>query len=310
MAGPGATSNRPEVPLTPAMTADARALAAALPDLLVEARQVANSVSVGWHGRRRAGVGEDFWQFRPFNFGEPARRIDWRRSARDEHLYVREREMETAHTVWLWADLSPSMRYRSTASGIFKRDRAVILMVALAELLARSGERVGLLGHGHAVASRMAAEQLAMKMSHLDEETQRPTTTGVRRFHEVVLFGDFFEDQNGLAADLTRLAGAGARVHLVQILDPAEETFPFGGRTEFRDPESGERLTAGRAEAWRDLYLEKLAGLRDLLRQETRRPGWSFVAHHTDRAPSEVLLALHQRLAAMAPHAGVAGGAA
>ncbi|WP_342586217.1 DUF58 domain-containing protein [Methylobrevis pamukkalensis] len=175
------------------MTADARALAAALPDLLVEARQVANTVASGWHGRRRAGVGEDFWQFRPFHFGEPARRIDWRRSARDEHLYVRERELETAHTVWLWGDLSASMRFRSGRNGATKRDRAVILLIALAELLARSGERVGLLGHGRAISSRDAAERLALTLSHVDEETVRPASDAVRRFNEVVLFGDFLE---------------------------------------------------------------------------------------------------------------------
>ncbi|MBH0236659.1 DUF58 domain-containing protein [Methylobrevis albus] len=294
--------------LDTAMTAEARSLAAALPELLVEARQVANTVSSGWHGRRRAGFGEDFWQFRPFNFGEPARRIDWRRSARDEHLYVRERELETAHTVWLWADLSRSMRFRSARGGPMKRDRAVVLLVAMAELLARSGERIGLLGHGRPTASRTAAERLAMTLSHLDEETTRPEIAGVRRFHEVVMFADFLDDPDALHADLARLAGAGARVHLVQVFDPVEETFPFDGRTEFVDPETGGRITAGRAESWRAAYLDVLAAHRDRLRQEAGRPGWSFAVHHTDRSPNEVLLALHARLAEMAPHAGVAGG--
>mgnify|MGYP001279749189 CR=1 FL=1 len=294
--------------LGPSMTADARALAAALPDLLVEARQVANTVSAGWHGRRRAGVGEDFWQFRPFNFGEPARRIDWRRSARDTHLYVRERELETAHTVWLSADLSVSMRYRSARGGVVKRDRAVVLLVALAELLARSGERVGLLGHGRAIASRSAAERLATTLAHVDPDGPRPDVSAVRRFNEVVIFGDFLDEPAEIAADLARLGGAGARVHLVQVLDPAEESFPFDGRTEFRDPETGQRLTAGRAEAWRAGYLAELQTLRERLRQEARRPGWSFTGHHTDRSPAEVLLALHARLSAMAPH-GAGGGA-
>lgn len=309
MAAKGSTAET--AVLTPVMTAGARALAASLPDLLVEAHQVANTVSSGWHGRRRAGFGEDFWQFRPFQFGEPARRIDWRRSARDEaHLYVREQELENAHTVWLWADLSASMRFKSNLGASVKRDRAVVLMIALAELLARSGERIGLLGHGRPVASRSAAERLAMTLSHMADDSARPSIATVRRFHEVVVFGDFLDPADEIGAELARLSGSGARVHLVQVLDPIEETFPFNGRTEFVDPETGSRITAGRAEAWRAGYLEAMRRHREALREATRRPGWSFLVHHTDKPPTEVLLTLHARLAAGAPHAGVAGGAA
>ena len=109
----------------PNVIGEARSVADALPDLLVEASHVASSIIAGWHGRRRAGPGESFWQFRPFNMGEPAKRIDWRRSARDDHLYVREREWEAAHTVWLWADLSSSMVFRSRLSEASKRDRSL-----------------------------------------------------------------------------------------------------------------------------------------------------------------------------------------
>lgn len=295
-----AEARQTEARVTPALTATARSLAAALPDLLVDARQVANTVAAGWHGRRRAGTGEDFWQFRPFQFGEPARAIDWRRSAREDgHLFVREREMENAHTVWLWSDLSPSMDFRSDLAAITKRDRALVVTLALAELLARSGERIGLLGRGRPTASRNAAERLAMTLAHLDDDQPaRPEVGGVRRLHEVVLLGDFLDPADDLAADLGRLAAIGARVHLVQVMDPIEETFPFLGRTEFRDPESGARLTAGRAEAWRTGYLAALARHRDRLRAAMRLPGWSFALHHTDRPPAEVLLALHGRLTA------------
>ncbi len=61
---------------------EAKGLAESLPDLLIEARRVAHTILAGWHGRRRAGPGETFWQFRPYVSGEPANGIDWRRSAR------------------------------------------------------------------------------------------------------------------------------------------------------------------------------------------------------------------------------------
>src|SRR6185295_4669062 len=107
----------------------------------IEARRVAATVIAGWHGRRVAGRGETFWQFRPFIPGETASGIDWRRSARDDHFYVREKEWEAAHLVWLWQDLSTSMAFRSRLATVGKRDRGMVFLLALAELLAAAGER-------------------------------------------------------------------------------------------------------------------------------------------------------------------------
>jgi uncharacterized protein (DUF58 family) len=145
--------------------ARARQRAALLPDCLAEARRVANTVIAGWHGRRKRGIGETFWQFRPYVDGESLSRIDWRRSARDDNLYVRDREWEAAHTIWLWADRSPSMLFNPTAM-VGKESRALVLLLALAEILARSGERIGCPGVMEPVASRNAAERLALALSH------------------------------------------------------------------------------------------------------------------------------------------------
>jgi uncharacterized protein (DUF58 family) len=274
----------------------AKTLASALPDLLVEARKVAMTVASGWHGRRQAGSGETFWQFRPFGQGESVTRIDWRRSARDDHLYVREREWEAAHTVWVWADLSASMDFRSRLAPMVKRDRAAVLMLALAELLARSGERVGLPGVTRPTAHRAVAERIATALPTAPVGAL-PDTAPVRRFAEVVVIGDLLDPIDAIAATLDRVAAAGARAHLVQVLDPSEETFPFAGRTEFRDPETGFRLTAGRAETWADAYRQELSAHRDGLRRIAERQGASFLVHHTDRPAAEPLLALHARLA-------------
>ncbi len=276
----------------------AKSLSAALPDLLVEARRVAATVSAGWHGRRQAGPGETFWQFRPFGAGESIARIDWRRSARDDHLYVREREWESAHTVWLWPDLSPSMDFMSKLAPTSKRDRAVVLLLAVADLLARGGERVGVPALLKPTPSRQAAERAANALALMQGREPFPDTHPIRRFSDLVLVGDFLDPIETTTEILTRVAGSGARGHLVQVMDPVEETFPFTGRTEFRDPESGERITAGRAEAWGEAYRDRLAAHRGALRMLASRLGWTFLVHHTDRSAAEPLLALHARLSA------------
>jgi len=282
--------------LIPASLHLAKDLAARMPDLLAEARTIANTVTAGWHGRRRAGPGETFWQFRSFGAGEPAKRIDWRRSARDEHLYVREKEWEAAHTVWLWADRSRSMGFRSKLSETPKIERAAVLLLALADLLGRSGERVGIPGLTLPVADRRIAEQLTNALIHDDKLATEPQLTQVRRFSDVILFGDFLDPFSDVSAFLDRLAETGATVHLVQILDPVEETFPFSGRVEFRDPESGLKLVSGRAEAWGEGYRTRLAAHRDSIREICRRLDWTFILHHTDRPANEPLLLLHNRL--------------
>src|SRR6478672_9860560 len=116
-------------------TGEGRTLAATMPRLILEARRVAATVIHGLHGRRRAGSGENFWQYRRFVSGEAASRVDWRRSARDDNLYVREQEWEAAHTVWIWPDRSPSMAFASPLVWETKFDRALIIAFALAEIL-------------------------------------------------------------------------------------------------------------------------------------------------------------------------------
>lgn len=287
---------------------DAKGLADGLPDLLVEASRVAQTVIAGWHGRRRAGQGETFWQFRPFIDGEPAQRVDWRRSARDDHLFVREREWEAAHTLWLTADLSASMVYRSKLSQTTKRDRALVLLLALAEVAARAGERVGLLGLSRPIASRNAAERLAatlaLEAADVEGRTALPEPNDVRRFSDVVAIGDLLDPLPATVAWVEMLARRGVQGTLVQVLDPVEETFPFDGRTEFRDPETGARIVAGRAETWAEAYRTALAAHRDALTNLCRRVGWSLVVHHTDRPASEVMIAIHARLAGAAGRVG------
>jgi uncharacterized protein (DUF58 family) len=292
---------------TRARVETARSLAARLPDLLVAARRIAANVLLGLHGRRHPGPGETFWQFRPYMPGEPARQIDWRRSARDHHLYVREREWEASQTVWLWADLSPSMDFKSRLSATTKIDRAVILMLALADMLGRGGERVGVPGLIEPRMGRDRADRIADLLARADLSQDWPKLDRVGRFSEVVMLSDCLTEPDLLGERLRSVAGRGANLHLLQIFDPAEETFPYEGRLEFRDPESGETWLTERAGGLRDQYRARLEAHRDMIRGFARQAGFSFAVHHTDRPAAEGLLFLQTRLSGAAPHSFGAG---
>jgi uncharacterized protein (DUF58 family) len=271
-------------------------LARRLPPLVVAARQVAANVVHGVHGRRRAGIGESFWQFRPFVSGENAAAIDWRRSARDDRTYVREREWEAAQTIWLWIDCSPSMAYQSSLATQSKLDRALMLGLAAADLLVRGGERVGLHGLTRAFATRAVVERLAEALAHRDlgneepEELPRPITLPARS--RAVLFGDFLSDKDLIAERITSLAAGGAVGEIVLIADPIEETFPFEGHVELRDVDSAGRLRLGEARSLASTYMERLAAHRDAIRAVARAHGWNVVLHRTDQSAAPALLGL------------------
>jgi uncharacterized protein (DUF58 family) len=274
-----------------------RTLAASLPRLMLESRRIAATVIHGLHGRRRSGSGENFWQYRRFLSGEPARRVDWRRSARDDHLYVREQEWEAAHTVWIWPDRSPSMAFASPLVWETKLERTLVIAFAMAEILVEGGERVGVPGLMRPTASRNVIDKLAQAIIHdTAERTSLPPGFAPAPLSEVVLLSDFWNPISEFRHTLAQLSGTHARIHVVQIVDPAEETFPYSGRVEFLEPEGAGSITAGRAETWRSDYLEKLNAHRAAMREEADRVRASFIIHRTDRPPSELVLALHARM--------------
>jgi uncharacterized protein (DUF58 family) len=278
---------------------EAHSLAAAIPRLILEARRVAATVIHGLHGRRRAGSGENFWQYRRFVSGEPAHRVDWRRSARDEHLYVREQEWEAAHTVWIWPDRSASMVFASSTVWETKLDRALVVAFALAEVLVEGGERIGVPGIMRPTAGRDMIERMAEALVHdPTERTSLPPSFAPSPLAEIVVLSDLWSPITEVHATIAQLSATGAHGHVVQIVDPAEETFPYSGRIEFFEPEGAGVITAGRAETWRAEYETRVERHRAEIRAETDRLGWSFAIHRTDRPATDLLLWLHNSMGA------------
>jgi uncharacterized protein (DUF58 family) len=279
---------------------EAQALADRLPDLLVEAMRVSNTLVHGIHGRRRSGPGETFWQFRHYEQTDDASLIDWRRSASSDQFFVREREWEAAHTFWLWANLSPSMTFKSHLAPTYKRDRALVMLLAATELLVRSGERVAYLGLTRPTASRRAAARMAETLAGHETSDllsqSLPPAERVARHSGVVLFSDFLDPPAETIERMQALADGGAQGHLILISDPAEETLPYDGRTEFLSPGGVDVWVADRVESIRVSYQERLRAHRDELAAAAAQIGWSFLIHHTDRPAAEPLLSLSIRL--------------
>lgn len=288
---------------------EANAVAAGMPPLLVAARRIASSVTLGSHGRRRAGVGDSFWQFRPYSKDDAPAAIDWRQTAKFDQVYVREREWVAAQTAGLWCDTSPSMRYRSSPKLQTKAERAAVMMLALAELLVDGGERIIVLSNDGrprrtATAGRLAIAHLAAAITSdllgtlsSGSAPEMPSFSGALPRHSTaVLFSDFLAPIDVIAASLRGLMRTGIKGHLIQILDPAEETLPFSGRVRFVGLEQEGAMVIDRTEDARAQYMQKLAAHRDALKDLAASSGWSFGLHHTDHSPQLAMSALHSAI--------------
>ncbi|NKC34367.1 DUF58 domain-containing protein [Roseomonas sp. BU-1] len=250
----------------------------------------------GVHGRRRSGPGEAFWQFRPYVAGDQVSRIDWRQSGKSDRLFIRETEWESAQTVGLWRAGGPGMAWRSSRDLPEKAHRAELLLLALAALLLRGGERVRLFGLPRPYGGRGALPLIADGLAGL---APRPEDPRLARHARAVLFGDFWAPLEETRAAIGRLAGQGVRGHLLQVIDPAEETLPYAGRVRFEGVggDAGAPALLPRVESVRPAYAERVARHREGLAALAAAAGWTFASHRTDHPPEAALLALHQRLA-------------
>jgi uncharacterized protein (DUF58 family) len=263
---------------------EALALAGDLPGVLLDARRLAASAP-GFHGRRRAGQGEAFWQYRDHRAEDGARLIDWRRSARGDRYYVREREREAAQTAWFWIDPDRGFNWTSDPGRVTKLRRAQTLALALAILLVRGGERVGVLG-GAARSGARAPDRLALDLTAPMSDAEAPARSCI------VFMSDFYAPFEAWRSRLAAAAEAGATGALVMIADPAEEEFPFQGRTLFQAPGGTVEALVGRAETARTAYAERLDAHRRAIRSLGAELGFPSLLHRTDHAPAPTLAML------------------
>ncbi len=267
------------------MTQTAESLAAGLPRLLLSAERLAHAASSGSHGRRRTGPGENFWQFRDFSTGDDARRIDWRRSAGADRFYLREREWEAQASIALRLHDTPGLSYRSAPALPTKRDRAALLLLALASILIRSGERVALAGITAPLTGNTALHKLAAALAGGGRQPAAPTDPKAR----IIAFGDF------LSPDPVFSAPPGGAV--VHILDPAECDFPYSGRILFEGFSGEPEIEAASAEDWAATYRARIKAQRAAVTSAAQRAGQTALFHRTDAAPAAALAALYQALA-------------
>lgn len=274
----------------------AQRLATLYPATAAPVRRQQRALLRGLHAQRQAGDGDAFWQFRPHDPGEPASSIDWRRSARSEQLYVRQQEREVSRSIWLWVDRSASMHFRSDPRADSKYERAMLLGLAAAKLLADAGEKIALLNaHDRASGGHYGLNRLLAAFESEPTVTDGPAFPdmhGLPRHSRLLLVGDFLDDEASIRAALDLAIALGGDGHMLQIIDPAEEDFPYKGRSRFEGLEGEAAILLDRADDLRSAYRRRMAAHGAMLRDIAGHAGWGCSRHRTDHGAGAALLSL------------------
>lgn len=283
-----------------ALRREAERLASPYPGLLAEAERVAAIVAQGVHGRRRAGQGESFWQYRDYSQSDSAHTIDWRRSARSDHYYVRENEWEAANTIWLWRDGNAGMDWSSHKSLPTKKDRASVLMMALSSLLMRAGERCAVLGYSSKPhTGRFGIEKITYDLANSNGQ-KSDLSSEFSAHSKLILASDFLAPAQDWREKIAMLSAKPASGILLHIVDPAERNFPYKGRMQLTRPGAAPSklpFLLGRAEKAQAEYIALFEAHEHALANTARRLGWTLVTHTTDQPPAQALTALYRALA-------------
>ena len=275
----------------------------ALPALIAAAERATASLIGGEHRQRRAGSGENFWQFREYQPTDRPQDIDWRQTAKGERVFVRQKEWQTAQTVLFWAQNDAGMHFRSSINLPSKFESAVTLCLGLGMMLTKSGEQIGPLdgsvrvGRGEQGVQSLGLALLAEKSRVSEHALPHPDTVTANA--SIILCGDFLGDPDELDRNLTAIAGQQRHGVLVQVLDNAERTLPWIGRVIFTGMGDDALETIENVDSIREEYRTRLDNHLDAVRRVARRHGFEWVMHDTSLPAST---ALAQIWGALSPH--------
>ena len=275
---------------------------AQIADLTLRSRRLAEGGISGQHRSPFHGFNIEFAAYREYTPGDDLRRLDWRVFARSDRHYIKQYEEESNVRVTFVMDASASMNYRGAKAALSKFDYGATLAVALAMLLARQQDPVGLVlfdeQAGTVLPPSATQAQVAVMTGLLEGCTParktelggllRSLTDRIRRRGLLVIVSDLFTDLDAVYDGLNRLRFLGHEVLVLQILDRDELELPFDGPTVFRDIEGDEELFAEPGGFRKDYQ----AAMRDFLgevKRECGKRGYDHVRFCTDEPLGESL---------------------
>lgn len=284
---------KPEAANPLAIRQSAEEAASDLPALMAMAERAVTSVLHGDHAQRKAGSGEKFWQFREYTPSDRPQDIDWRQSGKTDEVYIRQKEWQTPQATIFWCNQSQSMDF-STKS----RD-AKVLVLALAILMTRAGEQVGMFGVPRTGRSELALQKIG---NALTDAARNPlplpdfSSYACPKNTHLVQAGDFLSPPHEIREAFKNLSAQSHGGFVIQVLDPAEIELPFTGRVMFRDPAGARRQLVNHVSSIREAYCQRIRNHIAAVESLTKECGWNYILHRTDKPAGDTLAAICEQV--------------
>jgi uncharacterized protein (DUF58 family) len=257
--------------------------------ILLEARRLSRSLRMGEHGRRTAGAGSDFWQFRKFENGlDSPRLINWKQSAKSDGLFVRETEWSAPQTLSIMVDWSADNFIDHPKSKAYLN---ALIALTLGYLYSDASEKVRIDCSEFLQMDRPKAQaEIAETLMHPNNQAwQVPTADDIPQNSKALLVSSFFNDVERLSEDIAEYAERGVTGCLLQVLTKDEITFPFSGRVKFANASGSTVFQSDQARALRVEYLEKLQQQNQQLQSIAAACDWTVLSVSIEQDPREIL---------------------
>lgn len=269
-----------------------------LSSLRIDAEKAVASVLHGDHAQSKPGAGEKFWQYREYVPGDRPQDIDWRQTAKTEHVFIKQKEWQTPQSVIFWCNQSASMDFKSKQKYPTKLETARILTLAMALLMVRSGEKVSMFGSRKVGRSENTLLDIELKLTE-DIRSTLPLADysmfDLPQHASFVQIGDFLEPLDLIEHNFKQFSGRSSGGFVIQVLDPAELNLPYDGRVLFEDSKSN-RQQIDNVASIRAAYKKRIRDHNRALQQLCKENRWHYILHRTSKDMKETLMNIHAAL--------------
>lgn len=272
-----------------------------IPALMMQAHAIAQNIHHGAHLKKKEGLGEEFFQYRNYIIGDRLQDIDWKQSAKTDHIFIKQKELQISRKTFFWCADDKGMKFSSHRKLKTKQEIAQILTLALALLMIRSNEQVGYFGDLKTGHNEKQIQNIGL---HLVENSYPHTLPPVQDFSiprnaSFVAIGDFLSPLDDINDTFEQISLRGVRSLIIQVLDPSEINLTFDeGRIHFEGISSNEHEIIDHIASIREEYQKRIYAQIDGLKSLCRKFGWHYFLHITDSPIDDTLESLWQRLEA------------
>lgn len=278
------------------MRLQAEKLVTIAPDLKIRANKLANTVWEGIHNRNKAGIGDNFWQFKKYEYGDPVHLIDWKKSAKSSSFFIQEQELSTVQNINIWRDSSSSMNYSSRKNLDKKIYIANLITLVLSMIFIKQSEKVKINGSNINYSnSEEAINLISDQLSYIKTNNNNfePNIEEIDNGSSCILIGDFLYSTDNTEKIIKNLSSRNINGMLIHIIDPAEQKFPFKGRVNFKGVEGENPYLIGNAESVQKEYLKKFKKHSDTIKIITESYKWNYFMHITDQELVELIIKIY-----------------